>query len=370
VATVQIDKILELVVEKGASDLHLAVNSPPVVRLSGKLRALNTPPLTPEDTLALMKSITSERCQQELAETGGTDFGFSFGEKARFRVSVFRQKGHVGIVLRQIANDLYTLEQIGLPPAIKTLLTRPRGMFLVTGPTGSGKSSTLASCVDFINQELDYHIITIEDPIEFYHQHKKSVITQREIGVDVGSFSEAIRRALRQDPDVILVGEMRDLETIGSAITAAETGHLLFGTLHTMGAAETINRIVDAFPTNQQEQVKTQLSQALMCVCSQTLLPKAEGSGRIAAHEIMVLTPAVAHLIREGKIHRINSEIQTGSRYGMQLMDDSLFEMFKKKKIKYADMMEKCVNPTEMMNKVRESGLVGAGGASGPRKRS
>ncbi|RMG10064.1 MAG: type IV pilus twitching motility protein PilT [Planctomycetota bacterium] len=361
----QIDKILDLVVDKGASDLHLAVGSPPVVRLQGKLRALNTPPLTPEDTLSLMKAITSERCQQELAETGGADFGFSFGEKARFRVSVFKQKGNVGLVLRQISNKLLTLEQIGLPPAIKTLLSRPRGMFLVTGPTGSGKSTTLASCVDFINNEIDAHIITIEDPIEFYHQHKKSIITQREIGVDVGSFDEAIRRALRQDPDVILVGEMRDLETISAAITAAETGHLLFGTLHTMGAAETINRIVDAFPTNQQEQVKTQLSQALMAVISQTLLPRADGNGRIAAHEIMVLTPAIAHLIREGKIFRINSEIQTGSRYGMQLMDDKLFELFRQKKIKYHDMMEKCVNPQEMLSKVRESGLVGAGGGGG-----
>ncbi|MEZ6187788.1 MAG: type IV pilus twitching motility protein PilT [Planctomycetota bacterium] len=359
-----IDKILDLVVDKGASDLHLAVGSAPVVRLQGRLRALNTPPLRPEDTQALMKSITGERSQQELEETGGADFGFSFGDKARFRVSVFKQKGKVGLVLRQISNDLLTLEQIGLPPAIKTLLARPRGMFLVTGPTGSGKSTTLASCVDWINTELDAHIITIEDPIEFYHPHKKSIVTQREIGVDVGSFDEAIRRALRQDPDVILVGEMRDLETISAAITAAETGHLLFGTLHTMGAAETINRIVDAFPTNQQEQVRTQLSQALMCVISQTLLPKPEGSGRIAAHEIMVMTPAVGHLIREGKIYRINSEIQTGSRYGMQLMDDALFELLKARKVNFQDVMEKCVNPAEMQLKLREHGLGGAVGSA------
>ena len=360
----QIDKLLDLVIDKGASDLHLAVGTPPVVRLQGRLRALNTPPLSAEDTIALMKSITSERCQQELAEHGGTDFGFSFGDKARFRVSVFKQKGFVGMVLRQISNKLLSIDDIGLPPAVKTLLTRPRGMFLVTGPTGSGKSTTLASCIDFINADMDCHIITIEDPIEFYHPHKKSIVTQREIGVDVGSFDEAIRRALRQDPDVILVGEMRDLETISAAITAAETGHLLFGTLHTMGAAETINRIVDAFPTNQQEQVKTQLSQALMCVISQTLVSKAEGSGRVAAHEIMVLTPAIAHLIREGKIFRINSEIQTGARYGMQLMDDCLFEHFRKRRIKYQDMMEHCVNPQEMLSKVKESGMAVAGGAA------
>jgi len=363
----QIDKILELVVDKGASDLHITVGSPPVVRLNGKLRALNTPSLTAEDTQGLMKSITSERAQQELAETGGADFGFSFGDRARFRVSVLKQKGNIGIVLRQISNTLLTMDQIGLPQAVAGLLSRPRGMFLVTGPTGSGKSTTLASCVDWINQELDAHIITIEDPIEFYHQHKKCIVTQREIGVDVGSFDEAIRRALRQDPDVILVGEMRDLETISAAITAAETGHLLFGTLHTMGAAETINRIVDAFPTNQQEQVKTQLSQALMCVISQTLLPRADSGGRIAAHEIMVLTPAIAHLIREGKIFRINSEIQTGSRHGMQLMDDALFNMFRKKQIRYQDMLEKCVNPNEMLAKIREAGLVGAGGGGAPK---
>jgi len=370
VTALAIDKILDLVVAKGASDLHLSVGSAPVVRLQGRLRALNTPPLRPEDTQALMKSITGERSQQELEETGGADFGFSFGDKARFRVSIFKQKGKVGMVLRQISNTLLTLEQIGLPPAVKGLLARPRGMFLVTGPTGSGKSTTLASCVDWINTELDAHIITIEDPIEFYHPHKKSIVTQREIGVDVGSFDEAIRRALRQDPDVILVGEMRDLETISAAITAAETGHLLFGTLHTMGAAETINRIVDAFPTNQQEQVRTQLSQALMCVISQTLLPSAEGNGRRAAHEIMVMTPAVGHLIREGKIYRINSEIQTGSRYGMQLMDDALFELLKQRKVNYQDVMEKCVNPSEMQLKLREHGLGGAvGSASSGRER-
>lgn len=359
----QIDKLLDLCVAKGASDLHLAVGSPPVVRLHGKLRALNTPPLTPEDTLGLMKSITSERGQQELAEMGSTDFGFSFGEKARFRVSVFKQKGNTGMVLRQISNNLLSLDVIGIPQQIRALLHKPRGMFLVTGPTGSGKSTTLASMIDYINAELDHHIITVEDPIEFYHNHKKSLITQREVGVDVTSFAEALRRALRQDPDVILVGEMRDLETIGAAVTAAETGHLVFGTLHTMGAAETINRLVDVFPTSQQEQIRAQLAQSLLCVMSQALLPLAEGSGRVCAFEIMVCTPAIQHLIRENKIFRIPSEIQTGSRHGMVLVDESLYQLFKQKKIKYQDMIEKANNAADIIQRIKEAGGGGAGAA-------
>ncbi|MDF1665376.1 MAG: type IV pilus twitching motility protein PilT [Planctomycetota bacterium] len=360
----QIDKLLDLCVAKGASDLHLAVGSPPVVRLHGKLRGLNTPPMTPEDTLALMKSITSERCQQELAEGGSTDFGFSFGEKARFRVSVFKQKGVTGMVLRQISNTMLDLDDIGIPEQIRTLLYKPRGMFLVTGPTGSGKSTTLASMINFINAEMDHHIITVEDPIEFYHQHKKSLVTQREVGVDVSSFEEALRRALRQDPDVILVGEMRDLETIGAAVTAAETGHLVFGTLHTMGAAETINRLVDVFPTNQQSQIRAQLAQSILCVISQALLPKAEGSGRVCAFEIMVATPPICHLIRENKIFRIPSEIQTGARHGMTLLDESLFKLFKSKKIRYQDMIEKAVNAQDIIQRIKE-----AGGGSAGRKR-
>jgi twitching motility protein PilT len=357
----QIDKLLDLVVAKGASDLHLTVNAPPTVRLHGKMRGLNTPPLTPEDTLALMKSITSERCQQELAECGSTDFGFSFGEKARFRVSVFKQKGHTGLVLRQISNKLLDLDTIGIPEQIRTLLYKPRGMFLVTGPTGSGKSTTLASMIDFINSEMDHHIITVEDPVEFYHNHKKSIIMQREVGIDVTSFSEALRRALRQDPDVILVGEMRDLETIGAAVTAAETGHLVFGTLHTMGASETINRLVDVFPTNAQEQIRAQLAQSLVCVISQTLMPLAEGSGRCCAFEIMVNTPPIQHLIRENKIFRIPSEIQTGARHGMILLDEALFRLFKAKKIRYQDMIEKAVNPQDIINRIKEA----QGGSAG-----
>src|SRR5213594_2599364 len=255
--------LLQLVVAEDASDLHLRVGSPPVLRIHGILNRIEGPPLTPEDTEELMRSITSEDHIQHVRERGGADFGFAFGEMARFRVSVFKEKGNFGIVLRQIPTKMLTMEQIGLPPSTKELLYKPRGLVLVTGPTGSGKTTTLAS-MNNINEERDEaHIVTIEDPIEYYHKHKKALVTQREIGVDVPNFAEALRRVLRQDPDVILVGEMRDLETIDAAITAAETGHLVFGTLHTTGAAKTIDRIVNAFPTNQQEQIRIQLSTVL-----------------------------------------------------------------------------------------------------------
>src|SRR2546425_4458409 len=266
---IQMDDLLQVVVDEGASDLHIRVGVPPVIRLHGSLVPMDLPVLVPEDTEALMKAITSEGHLQKVREQGGTDFGFAFGDMARFRVSVFKAKGNHGLVLRQIPNKLMSLEQIGLPPSIKDLLFRPRGLILVTGPTGSGKTTTLASMIDVVNTERDCHIITVEDPIEYYHPHKKSVVTQREIGVDVPGFKEALRRALRQDPDVILVGEMRDLETMEAAITAAETGHLVFGTLHTTGAAKTIDRVVNAFPTNQQEQIRIQLSTVLQSVISQ-----------------------------------------------------------------------------------------------------
>jgi len=361
---VQIDKLLELVIEKGASDLHLTVGAPPMVRLHGGLKRLNTPALTADDTIALMKSITSDRCQQELAEKGGSDFGFGYGDRGRFRVSVFKQKGNVGLALRLIPNRFLSFDEIGLPPVIKNLCLKPRGLFLVTGPTGSGKTTTLATMVDFINAEVDRHILTIEDPIEYYHAHQKSVVTQREVGVDVGGFYEALRRGLRQDPDVILVGEMRDLETISAAITAAETGHLVFATLHTTGAAETIHRIVDAYPTNQQDQVRAQLSTALLAVISQALMPTAEGRGRLAVFEILIMTPAIAHLIRENKVHRIDSEIQTGSKLGMQLLDDHLLRLFREKKIRYQDMLEHARNAEELRKRVQEQ-VAGAGAAAG-----
>jgi twitching motility protein PilT len=350
---IEINQLLQLMVEKGGSDLHLAVGRPPVIRLHGRLRPLNTPDLTPEDTIALMKSISPAKSQQELSEKGGSDFAFGFGQ-TRFRVAIFKQKGVVGIVLRQIPSKLLSFEDIGLAHSIKNLLTKPRGLMLVTGPTGSGKSTTLASMIDFINTEYDRHIITIEDPIEYYHNHRKSLITQREVGVDVTTFAEGLRRALRMNPDVILVGEMRDLETIATAITAAETGHLVFGTLHTTGSAKTLDRMIDAFPKEQQEQVRVQLSSSLIAVISQLLLPRVDKPGLIAAFEVMICIPAVSNLMRENKTFKIESVIQTSKKYGMVTMDDSLFELFIGKKITYADMMQKAQDPISLQQKVKD----------------
>ena len=357
-STILIDKLLHTVVNQGASDLHISVGQPPVVRLHGRMRKLETKVLSSDDTTALMKSIAPERCQTELQEVGGSDFGFAFGTAARFRVSIFKQKGNIGMVLRQIPNKFMSMEQLGLPKVCKELIMRPRGLFLVTGPTGSGKTTSLASMINFLNENVDHHIITIEDPIEFYHQHKMATVNQREVGVDVPSFAEAIRRALRQDPDVILVGEMRDLETIEAAITAAETGHVVFGTLHTTGAQGTVNRIIDVFPTNQQDQIRTQLSTSIIGILSQTLLPKI-GGGRIAAHEMLVVTPAIANLIRENKTFRINSSIQTGAKFGMQLLDDYLFKLWRDGIVSKEEVMLKSAKPDDLMARIQraEKGL-------------
>ncbi len=350
-ASILIDKLLQTVVNRNASDLHIAVGQPPVLRLHGRLVKLETKVLEPEDTVGLMKSISPERCQQELQEVGGSDFGFAFGDQARFRVSIFKQRGNVGMVLRQIPNKLLSMDQLGTPPVMKKLIMRPRGLVLVTGPTGSGKSTTLAACIDYLNDNCDHHIITIEDPIEFYHYHKKSTVNQREIGVDVPSFAEAIRRALRQDPDVILVGEMRDLETIEAAITAAETGHVVFGTLHTTGAQGTVNRIIDVFPTNQQEQIRVQLSTAIIGILSQALLPKI-GGGRVAAYEMLVVVPAIANLIRENKTYRINSSIQTGHKLGMQLLDEHMFKLWKEGLVEEHEVLIKANNAEELAARI------------------
>ena len=287
-------QLLEAACDVGASDLHLAVGDPPVLRVHGDLQPLDMPVLEPEDTELLMRTICTEAQMESVQNNGDADFGLPFEDRARFRVSVFKQKGRIGLVLRQIPNEMIPLKKIGLPEEINELLYKPRGLILVTGPTGSGKTTTLTSMLDFINVNRACHIITIEDPIEFYHTHKKSVVTQREIGADVPSFAEAIRRALRQDPDVILVGEMRDLETMGAAITAAETGHLVFGTLHTTGSASTVDRMVGAFPTDQQGQIRMQLSVGLVAVISQLLIPRIDKPGRVAAFEIMVNTPSIA----------------------------------------------------------------------------
>ncbi|MBI5765403.1 MAG: type IV pilus twitching motility protein PilT [Planctomycetes bacterium] len=354
-ASLHIDRILETCIKRGASDIHLSVGRPPILRLHGRLRQLETKVLEPDDTVALMKSITPDRNQQELQEEGGTDFGFAFGDQGRFRVSVFRQKGNVTIVLRLIPTRFLTFDEIGLPPICRALCRRPRGLFLVTGPTGSGKTTTLSSMINYINNELDRHIVTVEDPIEYYHTHKKSLINQREVGNDVGSFSEALRRVLRSDPDVILVGEMRDLETISNAILAAETGHLVFSTLHTTGCQGTINRIIDAFPHEQQDQIRVQLSTSLIAVLSQALLPK-KPTGMVAAYEFMVCTPAIANLIRENKTFRIDSAIQTGKKFGMQLLDEHLWNLFEKGQIDADEMIDKARNAGEIQDKLEKIG--------------
>lgn len=356
-STLHIDRLLETAIKKGASDLHLHVGRPPVLRLHGHLRDLQTKVLEPDDTMALMKSITPERGQQELQEVGSCDFGFGFrsadgAANARFRVNVFKRMGSLSLVLRKIPSKILTIEQIGLPPIVAELCRRPRGLFLVTGPTGSGKTTTLAAMINYINENFDRHIITIEDPIEYTHQHKKSMVNQRELHVDVPSFAEAIRRALRQDPDVILVGEMRDLETIGAAIQAAETGHLVFGTLHTTGAAGTINRIIDAFPTDQQEQIRVQLSTTLLAVISQALCPRIDVDSVCAAYEFMVVTPGIANLIRENKVFRIDSMIQTGKKFGMQLLDDHLLEHFQNGKIAADEAVDKAKRPAELAERM------------------
>src|SRR5450432_788811 len=355
-STMQIDRLLETCVKRKASDIHLAVGKPPVLRMHGHMKELATKVLDGEDTMALMKSITPERIQQEFEESGSGDFGFAFGDKARFRVSIFKQKGVASLVLRRIPNTILTFEQIGLPKMAEQICRRPRGIFLVTGPTGSGKTTTLAAMINYINENFDKHIITMEEPIEYYHPHKKSIVVQREVGVDVPNFSEALRRALRQDPDVMMVGEMRDLATISSAITAAETGHLVFGTLHTSGAASTINRIIDAFPTDQQAQVKVQLANNLIAVLSQCLCPRIDTDGMVAGYEFMYVTPSIQNLIREDKSFRIDSEIQTGKRFGMQLLDDNLFMLFTAGKISDEEAIDKSRNPGQMVDKMQKAG--------------
>jgi twitching motility protein PilT len=348
--------LLQLVVSEGSSDLHIRVGVPPVIRVHGILHRVDGPPMKPEDTEELMRSITSEDHIQHVREQGGADYGFAFGEMARFRVSVFKEKGNFGMVLRQIPTKLLTLEQIGMPRAtIMTLLNKPRGLVLVTGPTGSGKTTTLSSMINIINEERDdAHIITIEDPIEYYHKHKKAVVTQREVHIDVPSFAEALRRALRQDPDVILVGELRDLETMEAAITAAETGHLVFGTLHTTGAAKTIDRLVNAFPISQQETIRIQLSTVMQAVISQLLIPRCDKPGRVAVYEIMINTPAIAALIRDNKTFRIQSDIQTGAKYGMVTLDSLLMDYYQKGMISREEVVNKSQDSTTIQQKLAE----------------
>ena len=355
---ITMNDLLQATIDEGASDLHVRAFMPPKLRIHGELVAIADEAFDEDDTFKLCHEIMTPEQSAEVEKNGGADFALAHEDGTRFRVSVFKERKRWGCVLRMIPSTLLTLDQIGLPETVKELLFKPRGLILVTGPTGSGKSTTLASMLNVINRERGVHIITIEDPIEFYHTSQKSLVTQREVGDDVPSFAEAIRRALRQDPDVILVGEMRDLETIGAAITAAETGHLVFGTLHTTGAAETVDRIVDAFPTNQQAQIRTQLAAGLQAVISQILLPKlgpdGEVHGRIAAFEIMISTDAIRSRIRDNKTNMIKSDLQTGAKYGMVTLDACLTEHYKNGLISYDELITKSQDPDTVVSKLKE----------------
>ncbi|MFA5168304.1 MAG: type IV pilus twitching motility protein PilT [Candidatus Omnitrophota bacterium] len=360
-----IEDILLGAVEKEASDIHLTVGRPVTYRMVGALVSVDEKPLTHQDTEAFTKEITTEIQRKRIEEVGGVDFGFSFQDKARFRVSCFKQQGHFSLMLRLLPSRFFTFHDIGLPAQLIETLKLPRGLVLVTGPTGSGKTTTLATMLNYINENFPKHIITIEDPIEFVHHHKKGVITQREVGEDVPSFPEAVVKSLRQDPDVILIGEMRDLTTMESAIRAAETGHLVFSTLHTTGATRTVDRIIDVFPSHQQPLVRVQLAATTVTIISQVLVPRLDGKGRVAAFEVMFSTPAIRNLIREGKTYQILSELQTGARYGMIMLDDYLKHLYTQGIISYEAALEVAVDSRELgpqLSKIQVTGK-GKGGA-------
>ncbi|MBS4024231.1 MAG: type IV pilus twitching motility protein PilT [Clostridia bacterium] len=344
----RIDQIVDEGVRRVASDIHLTVGIPPILRINGDLIPFGDEKLTMEDTEDLVRQALTDSQFEVLQERGELDFSYSTPGKGRFRVNAYRQRGSYGMALRIIPLDIPSMQQLGLPSVISDLTRLPRGLILVTGPTGSGKSTTLATMIDQINRERKAHILTLEDPIEYLHKHNRSIVNQREIGSDSKSFSTALRGALRQDPDVILVGEMRDLDTIAIAITAAETGHLVLSTLHTLGSAKTIDRIIDVFPPYQQQQVRVQLSSVIQAVISQQLLPKADGKGRVAAHEIMITTPAIRNLIREDKIHQIDTAIQTGAKYRMQTMDSSLIDLYTRGLIKKEVALTQAINQEDI----------------------
>ena len=347
-----IHRLFDTMVETGASDLHITVGRAPVLRLKGRLREVKHDPLTAEEADQLINQIIPKLKREEFDEVGSSDFAYAHGAKARFRVAVFKQKRNPAMVCRLIPNKLLSFEEIGLTKDTIKLLDRPRGLLLITGPTGCGKTTTLATMIDYINEHREHHIITVEDPIEYYHPHKSCIVNQREVGVDVPSFAEAIRRALREDPDVILLGEMRDLETISTAITAAETGHLVLGTLHTTGSARTVDRIIDQFPADQQDMVRVQLSVSLIGVISQVLIPRADGKGMVAAFEIMVMTPGIENHIRKNETFKIPSAIQTGRNRGMMLLDDHLADLFEAGIIDQTQALLKCQDPRGMRERL------------------
>ncbi len=334
--------LLIQVLDRGASDLHLTTGSPPAIRLNGHLTRLDTPELTPQVIQKMLYAIITQKQRERFEEHLELDFAYAVPGKARFRVNMYKQRDAVGAAFRLIPYEIKKLEDLGVPPAVANFAMLPRGFVLVTGPTGSGKSTTLAAIVDLANRQRRDHIMTVEDPIEFLHNHQLSMVNQREVGEDTHSFQNALKHVLRQDPDIILVGEMRDLETISVALTAAETGHLVFATLHTQDAAQTIDRIIDVFPPHQQQQVRVQLASSLQGVVCQTLARTSDGKGRAAACEVLIATPAIRNLIREGKTHQIYSSLQAGGKFGMQTMDQHMAELVKRGKITYEVGLEKC----------------------------
>jgi twitching motility protein PilT len=387
-----IDDLLRQTVDAKASDLHLTVGVPPTVRVWGKLQPLNHPPLTPEDTFQLAYSMLNTFQKQKFEKTWELDLSYAVAGLGRFRVNVYRQRGAVGVACRVIPEVIPSIEELNIPLVVKDLCRLPRGLILVTGPTGHGKSTTLAAMIDFINSERAAHIVTIEDPIEYVHHHKKSIVNQRELGFDTQSFPNALRAVLREDPNVIMVGEMRDLETIAAALTIAETGHLVFATLHTANASQSIDRIIDVFPPHQQQQIRVQLASVLEAVISQQLLPNAqfvgrreerrvaavaaaargagggmgdgrkghwpslEEIGRVPAVELMIATPAIRNLIREAKTHQIHTAIQTGAQYGMQTMDQSLFTLYSRRLITLENALARAIYPDELRKMIERGG--------------
>ncbi|HKV70928.1 MAG TPA: type IV pilus twitching motility protein PilT [Gemmatimonadales bacterium] len=355
---VNLRALLEEMIEKDASDLHIVAGECPKIRVDGDIvSASGTEVLTPKDTLSLAYSVLTENQKKRFETENELDFSFGIQNLARFRGNCFKQRGCVSLVIRQIPFNVKTFDDLGLPPIIAKLTEKPRGLVLVTGPTGSGKSTTLAAMIDKINKEMKGHIITVEDPIEFIHRHQSCIVNQREVGTDTNSFQAALKYALRQDPDVVLVGEMRDLDTIQAALTIAETGHLAFATLHTNSAAESINRIIDVFPSHQQSQIRAQLAFVLEGVLTQTLLQRAKGRGRIMAAEIMVCTPAIRALIRDDKVHQIESSMQAGKKFGMQTLNDALYQLYMAREVTKDECLRVSGNPNEFLRQIGEPAM-------------
>jgi twitching motility protein PilT len=370
---VNLRALLEEMIEKDASDLHIVAGERPKLRIDGDITSASTEDvMTPKDTLSLAYSVLTENQKKRFETENELDFSFGIQNLARFRGNCFKQRGCVSLVIRQIPFNVRTFDDLGLPPIVAKLAERPRGLVLVTGPTGSGKSTTLAAMIDKINKELKGHIITVEDPIEFIHRHQQCLVNQREVGTDTNSFAAALKYALRQDPDVVLIGEMRDLETTQSALTIAETGHLAFATLHTNSAAETINRIIDIFPSHQQPQIRAQLAFVLEGVITQTLLQKAKGRGRVMAAEIMVCTPAIRALIRDDKVHQIYSSMQAGKKHGMQTLNDALYQLYMQRDVTKEECLRVSSDANEFLRMIGEmpvdEGLGGGAAAAAASK--